>query len=914
MKIGLSNPNNVFISLNFDNIKFSDFSNYVYSQTKIKVLFHNQELNEFIFSIKKDNISVFDATVLILKNTPYKVFTWHNCIIVSKEKEFIQNLPNYIAENSIDSLYTIKSAEKIKVESEENYLVGRKPDVLEHITIGKRQNDAKLGKVKISGRIVDSENGEPIIGATINIEELGTGSVSDRNGMINLALNSGKYNVIFECLGYKQKKYLFEILSNGDFSTLLEKEIIPIQEVVVKGDRKTNITSRSPGMERITPKSIKEIPMMMGERDIIKISETLPGIVSVGEGSSGLNVRGGGSDQNLFYLNKIPIYNTFHVFGFFPAFNSDIIKDFSIYKGFVPLQYGGRISSIFNVITKQGNRKSLAIRGGINPITANMTLEGPIKKDTSALLLSARTSYSDWLLGRIDDPTIKNSNSKFYDISAYYSKDFNSQNQLGIFYYLSNDYFKLSDISTNSYSNQGMSINWRHSFSSSLRGEFSVIGSNYSFSTLNNEEPTKAYKHNYKLEHYEARSDFSYLINEKFSLESGVNLTLYKLNKGVINPYGEESLRLRTPLNSEKAIEPTFYLSNNYDISNWLNIVAGVRYSFFCTLGPNKIYKYTPGGPIDELYITDTISYKKNQLINTFHLPEVRTSLTFKTDDNGSIKVSYNQTHQSIFMLSNTLSIAPNTQWKLSDSYIKPTESQLISLGIFRNIPKQGLEISVEAYLKKTKNFTDFKDGANFVDNPITETQILSGVQSGYGVEFLIKRTGKKIEGWLSYTYSQSTIKINGPETWQKINEGKEYASNYDIPHVVNLVANTHLTRRITLSTIATYQTGKPVTYPLSIYYVNGIPYIDYSSRNEFRIPDYFRLDFSLAIEGNLKKKKKLHSSFVFSLYNVTGRKNPYTVYFKSENGIINGYKYSVIGIPLFTFTWQIKLGNYATD
>lgn len=911
VKISLGNPNKIIIALHFNNNNFVEFTEYIHSKTNVKIFYSDPSLSELRVSINTDSISVYDALVFVLKETDFKVQVWHNNLIITKSKMLISELPPYVDTKNND---TVKSITEEITEIEKRYLVGRKPDVIEQITIGKNQNGNKVVKTKIKGKITDKETGEPIIGATINIEELGLGGVTNENGILNIAVNSGKYNVRFDCLGYSTKKFLFEILSDGEFETQLEKAVISIQEVTVKADRKTNITTKSPGMEKITPKNIKEIPMMMGERDIIKVSETLPGIVSVGEGSAGLNVRGGGSDQNLFYINKVPIYNTFHVFGFFPAFNSDIIKDFSIYKGYIPAQYGGRLSSIFNVITKQGNRKNFTARGGINPITANLTVEGPIKKDTSTILLSARSSYSDWILAKINEPTIRNSNSNFYDISALYNRDINKNNQLGLFYYQSNDYFKFSTISTNSYSNLGASINWRHTFTPSFRGEFSAIGSNYAFSTTNNEDPGKAYSHEYKIGHYETRGDLYYLVNEKHSVEGGISLIYYNLNRGTVNPYGNESLRLKTPLGSEKAVESAIYVSDSYDITSNLNFVMGLRYSLFSPIGAKDVYKYSPNSPFDKRYITDTLHFENNEIIKTYSLPEARISITYKTDSNGSLKLSFNQSQQSIFMLSNTLSVAPNTQWKLSDYHLKPSRSNQVSFGVFRNFPSKSIEASIEIYGKQTSHFSEFKDGADFINNPITETQIIQGNQSGYGLEVLLKRTNRKLEGWLSYTYSKSTIKVDGKQPWQKINDGNPYPSNYDIPHVLNLVANLHLSRRITFSTIATYQTGKPVTYPLSIFYINGVPYIDYSKRNEFRIPEYFRVDCSLALEGNLKKKKAMHSSFMISVYNALGRKNPYTVYFKSENGVIKGYKYSVIGVPLVTFTWLIKLGNYATD
>ena len=899
------------ISCHVNDLPFNQFAEYIYNLSRVRLFYSITDVKELRVTINDDSISVKSAVEIAIKGTDLKISEWNGNLVISKYVLLGSQLPDYKILGVVDS---IASKPTNLTETELRYLTGRKPDVTETVLIGKAINGKKASKAKIKVSILDKESGEPVIGAIMFVEETKTGSVSDKNGTCTIVLNSGKFNVRFECLGFETKKYLFDIHSDGDFKVEFEKSVIPIQEVVLVGDRKTNITTRDPGMEKLSPKTIKEIPMMLGERDILKVSEMLPGIVSAGEGTSGINVRGGSSDQNMFYINKIPIYNTFHVFGFFPAFNADIIKDFSIYKGYIPAQYGGRLSSIFNIITKQGNRKHFNARGGINPVTANISVEGPIKRDTLTVLFSARSSYSDWILSRINDPTIRESNSNFYDISSSIHYDINAKNQVSLFYYQSYDNFSLANLSNYSYSNKGASLNWRHTINPSLRGEFSIVGSNYSFITINKEEPAKAYKHNYMIGHYEVREDLSWILNEKNTIDGGLSLTYYNLHRGDINPYGNESLRNKVALGEENGSENSFYLDDNLTIYNNLSLVLGLRYSLYFPFGPKDVYKYSQDAPRDNRYVIDTIHFGKYKPIKYYSSPEIRFSITYKTDANGSIKLAYNETQQNLFMLTNTITVAPNTQWKLSDYHLRPSRSNQLSFGLFRNFPSNNLEISVELYGKKTANFTEFKDGADFISSPNTETSVLQGTQYGYGIECMVKRTNRKIEGWLTYTYSRSLIRVDGKNTWDRINEGRFYPANYDIPHVMNLVANYHLSRRLTMSTIITYQTGKPVTYPMSVYYVNNTRYIDYSLRNEYRIPDYFRVDGSITLEGNLKKEKFFHSSFMVSVYNATGRKNPYSVFFRVEDEKIKGYKYSIIGVPFVTVTWLIKLGNYASD
>jgi hypothetical protein len=331
-------------------------------------------------------------------------------------------------------------------------------------------------------------------------------------------------------------------------------------------------------------------------------------------------------------------------------------------------------------------------------------------------------------------------------------------------------------------------------------------------------------------------------------------------------------------------------------------------------LGPKTVYQYEENEPRTEEYISDSLNFSNNSAIKWYHEPDIRLSFNFETDKNGSVKISFNQLHQNLFMLNNSIAIAPNTQWKLSDYHLKPSKSNQVSMGIFRNTAKRDLEASIEVYYKNTDNYPEFKDGADFLGNSSLEEVVLQGNISAYGVEFFLKRSNKKLDGWLSYTYSQSIIKVDGSSDWYKINHGLSYPANFDIPHIFNGVTNYHFSKRLTTSCIVTYQTGKPITLPSSVFYVHDLPVINYSHRNEYRIPDYFRVDASLNLEGNLRKKKLIHSSFSFNVYNLLGRENPYSVYFRAEKGVVKSYQYSVIGVPIFTVSWMFKLGNYATE
>ncbi len=898
------------MSFNLTDVTFARFTEEVQKGSGVKIWTHAEWTDTLRVSINDDNIEVIDAVRQVLKGTSLTACVWNSDIVIIPGEGLPAILPSYEQEYIIDT--SAKKAKKLTA-TEERYITGRKPGVIQTLRIGRSGGSMKGSKARIIGRVLDNNNGEPLINATMYIAEIRTGAVTDLNGYFTIMLKPGKYNAVFEILGYEKTRYLIDVLSDGEIKVALNSAVIEMKEFVVYGDRQMNIKAKDPGLDKISMKSVRELPMLMGERDILKVSSMLPGIVSTGEGASGLNVRGGGSDQNAFYINKIPIYNTSHLFGFFPAFNSDIIKDFSIYKGHIPAQYGGRLSSVFNIVTRQGNRKRFTAHGGLSPITGNIVVEGPIKKDTSSILLSLRSSYSDWLLKRIEDPSIRASSANFNDVAASVNYDLN-KTQMSVFVYHSDDRFRLADITEYAYSNNGTSFNLIQIFSNRLRGEFSLIGSQYDFKTTDTQDESSAYKHAYKMGHYEARADFKHMISDVHTLDYGADFIIYKLDKGQVNPYGESSIRILVDHGKEQGVEGALYLSDSYDVLPWMNLTAGMRYALFMPIGKQTVYNYFDGLPLDARYTSDTLEFGNNEIIKRYSQPDVRVAVNIETDVNGSIKLAFNQMHQNLFMLNNTITVAPNTQWKLADYHLEPSRSEQFSAGVFRILGQTGLEASIEGYYKRSSNYPEFKDGANFLENPRAETNVLQGEQNALGLEFFLKRSSRKLEGWISYTYSRTTTKVDGANPWDKVNNGELFPSNFDIPNAVNAVLNYHFTRRITMSSVIAYQTGKPITYPVSIYYINGVPYLDYSKRNAYRIPDYFRTDLSLTIEGNLKKNKLLHSSFIFSVYNLTGRANPYSVYFRTDNGRIRSFRYSVIGVPILTATWIFKLGNYASD
>ncbi len=904
----------IYFSGNFQNTPFEQFVIEVEMQSGAHFYFLEEWVSGITITATGNDLSLSGILQKHLydKGLYFSIDDKKNVFITS-DLELNSNLPDYQSYNE----YYIpdeQSDSKELTQIEKKYIEGKVTGVAETLIIGKENGDNINGKAAITGKLWDIESGEPIIGANIYIEELKRGAVTDINGQYILVLTPGKYSLIISCLGMKKVRYFIQLYSDGKLNVAMEKKIIPINEVVVKADLYQNVRGMQMGYDRLDIKTINEIPVVMGEQDLLKVVQMLPGIQSVGEGSSGINVRGSPADQNIFYINKVPVYNPSHLFGFFSAFSPDIIKDFSFYKSNVPAKYGSRIASFFDISTKQGNNKKFSARGGISPVTGHIAIEGPLKKEHSSFIVSARSTYSDWLLSRLEDPDLRNSDASFYDFTANINSELNQNNLLKGFYYYSYDRFSLASINKYKYSNMGVSLNWRHLFSSVLSADLTTVFSNYSFKTIDNTFPPMAYNQEYKMTHYEFKTDLIWYPGQKHTVTFGVNSILYGLLRGDILPSGNESVRIPVVLENETGIEGAVYIGDEIKLLPRLTIYGGIRYSFFGLLGPGTVYKYYSYGPKDNQNIKDSLIFKSGQIIQTYSGPELRGAINIGTGENSSLKISYNRLRQYLFMLSNTIAISPTDQWKLCDFHIKPPYSDQLSAGFYKDFLPADIFTSIEVYYKRIHNIVDYKDGASFLTKPNFETELLQGHQSAYGIEMMVKKSTGKLNGWISYAYSHSEVLIDGEFPWEKINSGNPYLANYDKPHAFNLVMNYHTNRRLSFSSNLVYSTGRPATYPLSIYYIDGQPFVKYSLRNEYRIPDYFRIDCSINFEGTLRAKKIAHSYWMINIYNLTGRKNAYSVFFKSEDGKIKGYKLSVFGTQIVTISWNFKLGNYASE
>ena len=900
------------INGSFRNLTFQEFATRLEQQYPIHFYFGESWVSSLQVNLDAENLSVPELMdKLLLTTTLDYLYQSPGSIYILPDKKFVRQLPEYyLSSVGLDSM---QGKQKNLTGIEEKYLLGRQPDRIKTFIIGSWDKAKKGQMAVITGKLTDEETGESLVNAIIYVPSLKKGAATDANGFATLALKPGVYSVVFQYLGMTEAKGNLDVRSDGYFSLSLKKKFDAIGEVLVRGE-KTQKRSSKPGLENISVKTMKELPTLMGEKDVMKVAQMLPGIVSVGEGSAGVNVRGGNADQNLFYINEVPVYNSSHLFGFFSSINSDIIDNFSIYKGQIPAEYGGRLSSVFNVETRKGHKNNFFTQGGVSPVSANAEVEVPIVKEKVSMILSARSSYSDWILKRLKDPDLRNSQASFYDFATVLDFNLNDKNQISVFAYNSRDNFNLNNYTEYGYGNLGASVNYTHRFSPRLKSSVSAIGSSYSFDTKEKSSANEAYSHAYEMDHYEFRGSLSWLANERHNFKVGTDVILYDLNRGAVEPYGVASLKNPVDLGKEKGLETSVYMDDNINLSPRLNLYAGLRFSMFTELGPKTVRDYFPGTPFDDKNVASTKVYQGGDRISNYKNPELRAGMDYKVSENNSVKLSVTQMTQYVFMLSNSISIAPNDQWKLVDSHIKPPRSIQYSAGYYREMPLKGLSASFEIYYKQAHNVVEYRDGADFLASPYVETAILQGNQNAYGAEFMLSKTTGRLTGWLSYTHSRSFITVNGPNDWGDINQGKKYPSNFDRPNVLSTFLNLEISRRFALATNLAYSSGRPVTLPKSVYYIDEQPFVDYSSRNEYRIPDYLRWDVSLRIEGNLKLKKPIHSYWTIGVYNLTGRSNANSIFFLSEEGKLHGYKYSVIGVPILTISWNWKLGNYENN
>ncbi|HSF45850.1 MAG TPA: TonB-dependent receptor, partial [Chitinophagaceae bacterium] len=745
----------------------------------------------------------------------------------------------------------------------------------------------------LSGYIRDSKSGEPLAAASIVVDGLRTGVATDAFGFYSITIPRGRHAIRISSMGMRETRRQLDMRGPGKLDIDMTEDVTSLKAAVIVASKQSSVRGMQMGVERLNIKTIRQIPAVFGETDIMRSLLTLPGVTSVGEGTAGYNVRGGAVDQNLVLLNDMTLYNPTHLFGFFSAVDPEVVRGVELYKSAIPEKYGGRISSVLDISTRDGNSKKFTGTAGIGPLTSKLTLEGPIS-DKTTVLFGGRITYSDWLLKQIDDPSFRNSEASFYDMMVHVSHTFSEKDRLYVSAYTSRDKFRLNDDSTYSYNNRNISLKWKHNFSNKLAMVVTGGLDQYRYKVEGRNNPIDAFTLGFGVQQANFKADLSYNPDNRNSFSFGIHHINYNLDPGTLTPADNQSLVVPETIDPENGTETALYLGDQYKVSDKLSIQAGLRYSLFRNLGPGQAYTYAPGVPRDETTIIDSTTYGKGDLMKLYHGPELRLSARYLLNNRSSLKISYNTLRQYIHMLTNTTAISPTDIWKLSDQFIKPLTGQQISAGYYTRLGKKEIEFSVEAYYKLMRNYLDYKSGAQLIMNEHIEQDIIATRGQAYGVEVMAKKNSGKLTGWASYTYSRTFLKVDDPLAGETINKGEYYPANFDKPNILSLVGNYRFTQRFSVSLTSIYSTGRPLTMPVGTFNMGGAPRVLYSERNEFRIPDFFRTDISMTLEGSHNVKQKLHTSWTVGVYNLTGRDNPYSVYFILEDGKINGYQLSI--------------------
>jgi hypothetical protein len=885
----------VLISGNFQQMPLKSFIYEIELQYPIQFFFEDQDI---------DSVTV----TAIFNETPLK-----QCLNIIFEKE---SLNFYISDKQVViysgfPLFNLfpgsNIEEESKKETREKKLSREKLLQLQYqiINIG-LPGVSKSKTAVLSGYLRNYDSGEPVIGGNVFITEIQKGVSTDDRGFYKIILPVGNQTINFSCIGMEPVKRNINLYSDGSLDVEMEVKVKMLDDAVIIGHGKGHLGQMHIGMERIDIITIKSIPTLLGEADVIKSALTLPGVQTVGEGTSGFNVRGGNTDQNLILIDQAPIYYPSHFFGNFSAINSEIIENATLYKGSIPVKYGGRISSVFEINTIEGNHERISGSAGISPISARINMDGPLFSKKSTFLTSFRTTYSNWLLGKIKVPELYKSKASFYDAQAKLNLYLNENNNLLINFYSSNDKFQLKSDTTYNYNNLIASILLRHKFNNKLKSNSSFFCSLFNYDIANENSTDQSFSLTHSLANIALVNDFEYFTDNRMKFDFGAAVNFYSINPGERKALNNSNI-IPIYAENDRAMEFGLYAGGEYNLSGSLKIEGGIRLSGLLSFDDGKKYIYASNLPFREDYIIDTIFSNKNNISQTYLNPEWRITVNYSSGRFSSFKFSYNKTAQYIHLLSNTMAISPTDTWKLSDSYLLPETGHQISAGYFKNFRKTTIETSAEVFYKWVNNIKEYKAGADLLLNDHIETEIVNGVGRSYGIELSVNKSGGRIYGRIDYTYSRTLIKSVSDFKEELINDGKFFPANYDKPHNLNVLANLKVSRRFIISTNLTYSTGRPITFPVAKYQLGDQVFLQYSKYNQYRLTDYFRTDLSATINNNLKKRRLAQSSLTFSLYNLTARKNAYSVYFKSEGGKFQAYQLSVFGTIIPTITYNIK-------
>lgn len=758
----------------------------------------------------------------------------------------------------------------------------------------------------LSGTIEDKTNGESLIGAMVKDLDGSGLAATNVYGYYSISVEKGRHRILVSILGYESDTVTLLVTGNTKLDISLKPANQEIGEVVILGEKSNdNIKNIEMSVTSLSTKEIQKIPQLLGETDIVRSLTLLPGITTVGEGASGFNVRGGNVDQNLILLDEAPVFNSSHLFGFFSVFNADAVKDVKLYKGGIPSVYGGRLSSVLDVRQKEGNSKHFSGNGGLGLLSSRLTLEGPIVKDKMSFMVAGRRSYMDLFIPLIDDEDINGASLYFYDFNAKVNYKFSDRSRLFASAYLGRDVFGIKDLFNFGWGNVTSTLRWNYLIRDNLFMNLTGVYSDYTYNVGTPESTGASFNLDSRIRNYIQNGNFTWYASNRHKVDFGYNLTQYTFDPGVITGFVDKRLQ------KEYAFESAIYISDEWNLTDQITVLGGLRYSGIVNYGERDVVNYNASEPSPSNgSITDTTRYGSMETIASYfdwNGFEPRLAINYTLDESQAIKLSYNRTRQYIHLISNTTSPTPVDIWRPAGKYIQPATADQIALGYFKNMFDDTYKISVEGYYKNFRQLVDYKNGADLIFQDNIETQLLSGKGRAYGLEFMLEKKTGRVTGWVSYTLSRSERKVDGPTRETQINEGNWYKANFDKPHDVSVVINTKVTNNWDIGLSFAYQTGRPITYPDGIANYEGILYPIYNNRNGQRVPDYHRLDISATYL--MKKTKHWEQSLTFGIYNVYGRHNPYSIFFQqnADSGLPEATQLSIFAAPIPFITYNFN-------
>ncbi len=878
-------PNEVIFSKEFENRKVVDILQELSLQAPdFRFFFLPDSTMQTPLSVSFQQVTLDDALRQLLEPLDLGYISYRSYALVIGPKDRLGQ--------SYTAAYYSRLAE-----------ITRRPEDRQALIIGNEGQLDPLGTVLLKGIISDDLSGDPVPGAIVVLNDSLNLAVANEKGAFSFNVAPGSYKISINNIGYEPRHVQVNVLSSGDVELAISKSFVQLEEVTIEAaGSDDNITSSQVGITKLDMKGIQKIPVLLGEVDIERILLLEPGVSKIAEGASGFNVRGGAVDQNLIMQDDGFLLNSSHALGFISTFNADMIQSVSLYKGYMPAQYGGRLSSVLDVTMRNASFEEFHLKAGLGPVASRLNLEIPVKKNKSSLNVGIRSTYADFLLKLASNTDVRKSSATFYDGQIRYAHKLNEHNNLEMSFYISDDDFRFSDDFGFDYSTKLAQMAWKSQINERWYSQFSVSASEYS-SALSELPEDIASTLETGVSYLKAQEQLTYNISSNTTMDLGLSSIYYKVDPGSRVPTSEISVVEAKSLEDQQALESAVFIQTEWLQSSRLSLNGGLRFNGYLYLGPQTVFEYDGARSLEN--ITDTVIYDKSEVIKSYFSVEPRFSFRYKLNEEKAIKGGYSHTTQFINQISNLDAPTPTSVWQLSNTHLQPIRAHNFSLGYFRNFQNDTWETSVEAYFRDVKDIIDYRDFADLNVNSHLETELVAGKARAYGLELSVKKQKGNFTGWLSYTLSRTERKID------EINNGRWYLSNFDKTHDISLVGVFQISMRQSFTVNFNYATGRPTTAPVGSYTdENGLIIPVYSQRNQLRVPDFHRLDISYTIGKGYNRSKKVKTSWSFSIYNLYGRKNTYSVFFVQKPfNFPTANRFAVLGsiFPSISFNIEIQ-------